>query len=226
MASLRAADRAELWALARRFHDTDEAYFAAGLAKHREVVRFRERRGALVGLAAIDVLHHPLPPTGELATLLFTSNVVIEPAYRGHNLVQRAGARTFLETRFRYPRRRIFWLFDTFSYKSYLLLARNFETFWPHPSREMPRDMRRFRDEVAARHYGPAFDPSCALVRRSGRKRLRPETAPIGERELHNPHVRHFVELNPGHHEGDMLVCLAPLDLGNWSTIVRRALRR
>jgi hypothetical protein len=36
--------------------------------------------------------------------------------------------------------------------------------------------------------------------------------------------VAFFAQRNPGHREGDMLVCLAPLSLANWGRIVARAL--
>ncbi len=227
MTVARLRDVSEIWELVQRFQDTDREYFSTSLAKHEEVVLFRvARTRELVGFAAIDVMHHALPPRGNLATILFTSNVVIDPEYRGHNLIQRAGARTFLRTRLRHPRRPIFWLFDSFSYKSYLLMGRNFATYWPHPGRVLPEHVRQFRDEVAARYYGDAWDAKNAIVRRSNRKRLREETAPIGPRELEDPLVRHFVKLNPHHREGDMLVCIAPLDHENWLAVARRAMAR
>jgi hypothetical protein len=46
-------------------------------------------------------------------------------------------------------------------------------------------------------------------------QRLRPKTAPIDARTLADPDVAFFQAANPGHADGDMLVCLAPLTTRN-----------
>ncbi|HEX5126843.1 MAG TPA: hypothetical protein VFW00_08885, partial [Rhodocyclaceae bacterium] len=91
---------------------------------------------ALVGMASVDVF--PMEFEGRKLAVIYTSHVLLHEAYRGHNLIQRVGFRSFLETRLRYPLRPIYWFFDTFSYKSYLLLPRNFRDYWPRFDRPTP----------------------------------------------------------------------------------------
>jgi hypothetical protein len=40
------------------------------------------------------------------------------------------------------------------------------------------------------------------------------------------PDLEFFSHANPGHAEGDMLVCLCPLNMANWLSIGRRSLAR
>jgi hypothetical protein len=40
------------------------------------------------------------------------------------------------------------------------------------------------------------------------------------------PDVEFFARANPGHAEGDMLVCLCPLTLRNWLSVGRKMLER
>ena len=49
----------------------------------------------------------------------------VSPAWVAVDGSRVVGFRTFLEARIRFPFRSIYWFFDTFSYKSYLLLPRN-----------------------------------------------------------------------------------------------------
>jgi len=63
-------------------------------------------------------------------------------------------------------------------------------------------------------------------VARSGHKRLRAPTAPLQAEVLRDTHLAFFAAANPGHAEGDMLVCLCPLNLSNWPTIAVRAMGR
>jgi hypothetical protein len=41
-----------------------------------------------------------------------------------------------------------------------------------------------------------------------------------------DPHLEFYARMNPGHADGDMLVCLCPLSLANWMHLARIALRR
>jgi hypothetical protein len=41
-----------------------------------------------------------------------------------------------------------------------------------------------------------------------------------------DPALAFFARMNPGHAEGDMLVCLCPLDLANWLSVAARAMQR
>jgi hypothetical protein len=81
-------------------------------------------------------------------------------------------------------------------------------------------------DELATRAYGPAWRPARGIVVRSGRKRMRETAAPLELTADSDPDLRFFATANPGHAEGDMLICLCPLTLANWLTLARRAFMR
>jgi hypothetical protein len=158
--------------------------------------------------------------------VIFTSHVLLREAHRGSNLIQKLGLRVFLEARLRYPLRPIYWFFDTFSYKSYLLLSRNMREYWPRHDRPTPDWERALMAHLAGRMYGPNWRPGRGIVVRSGRKRLRPDTAPLGSDLSATPDLAFYRRANPGHAEGDMLVCLCPLSAANWAAVAWRALRR
>jgi hypothetical protein len=48
----------------------------------------------------------------------------------------------------------------------------------------------------------------------------------VADGRVLDPHVRHFLALNPGYTAGDELVCLAPLDDSNLTPAGRRIARR
>jgi hypothetical protein len=132
--------------------------------------------------------------------------------------------RCYLQACVRYPLHRKFWVFDTFSYRSYLLLPRNLHTFWPRHDRATPAWEAAFMDHFGRAHYGDAW--SAGLVRRSPHKRLRANVAPLDAEVLRHPDLAFFARANPGHAEGDMLLCLCPLTLANWWGIAARAAQR
>ncbi len=213
----------EIWTLTKEFYDVERDYACAELGKRQSIALFR-MNGALLGMAAIDV--HRNEFRGRRVIAIATSNVLIRENWRGRNLVQKLGFRTFLATRLRHPFRPIYWFFDSFSYKSYLLLPRNFRTWWPRFDEPTPEPVAALMDELATRGYGPAWRPARGIVVRSGQKRMLATAAPLNLTADSDPNLRFFATANPGHAEGDMLVCLCPLTLGNWLTLARRVLLR
>jgi hypothetical protein len=179
---------------------------------------------SLLGMAAIDI--YPVEFRGSRIVVIATSHVLIREAWRGLNLLQKLGLRTFLATRLRHPLRPIYWFFDTFSYKSYLLLPRNFRQFWPRHDEPTPEPRTALMDQLASQTYGPAWRPARGVVVRSGQKRMRSTAAPLVLGPGADPALEFFARANPGHSEGDMLVCLCPLTLSNWLSLGRKALQR
>ena len=213
----------DIWALTSEFFDVERDYAEAELRKRQSIAMFR-MNGALLGMAAIDI--YPASFRGRAIVVISTSHVLIRENWRGRNLVQRLGFRSFLAARLKYPLRPAYWFFDTFSYKSYLLLPRNFARYWPRHDQPTPEAEAALIDQLAAAAYGPAWRPERGIVMRSGQKRLRASAAPVPEAGDGGPDVAFFARANPGHAEGDMLVCLCPLTARNWLSLASRALLR
>ncbi|MEO8061350.1 MAG: hypothetical protein ABI821_01240 [Pseudomonadota bacterium] len=213
----------DIWALTSEFFDVERDYAEAELRKRQSVALFR-MNGALLGMAAVDI--NPTRFRGRRLAVISTTHVLIRENWRGRNLIQKLGVRMYLRARLRYPLRPIYWFFDTFSYKSYLLLPRNFHTYWPRHDQPTPEPRAALIDQLAKLTYGPAWRPARGLAVRSGQKRLRETAAPLVLRADASPDLQFFARMNPGHAEGDMLVCLCPLTLSNWLSVARKVIER
>lgn len=222
--SLTSTDWDDLWQLTDAFFDTDRGHAQDSARRHQQTLLVRSREdGRLLGTASIST-HHVMFG-GRMITAIHTSQVLLRPEARGRNVLQVVGFRCFLAQRLRHPFRRIYWFFDTFGWKSYLLLPRNFRDFWPRHDRPTPPREQSLIDRLATRVYGADWRPAQGIVVRSGRKRLRPAIAPL-EGARASADIDFFVRANPGHAEGDMLVCLCPLSTANWINAGRRAIAR
>lgn len=213
----------DIWVLTQEFFDVERAYAEDELKRRQRIALFH-MNDALLGMACIDVFDEEF--RGRRVTAIATGHVLIRENWRGRNLLQKLGWRTFLGERLRHPLRPIYWFFDTFSYKSYLLLPRNFRDFWPRHDRPTPEPQAALIETLATRVYGTAWRPPHGIVVRSGQKRMRETAAPLILARDSDPHLEFFARANPGHAEGDMLVCLCPLSLANWIHLARNALRR
>jgi hypothetical protein len=215
----------EIWALTQTFFETERIYVEQKLKLRQKTVLFRAKPGGvLIGMASIDI--YPVLFQYRKLVAIYTSHVLLHEQYRGHNLIQRVGFKTFMGTRLRYPLRPIYWFFDTFSYKSYLLLPRNFREYWPRHDRPTPPWELALMDNIAAQIYRSAWRAERGIVMRSGQKRLQPDAAPLDPAPVGAPELEFFARANPGHADGDMLVCLCPLTVSNWMHAATRALQR
>jgi hypothetical protein len=222
-AQLTARDWDDIWLLTSEFYDVEREYAEGELRRRQNIAMFR-MGDALLGMAAIDTYLTTF--RGRNIVVLHTSHLLIREHGRGRNLVQKLGARTFLATRLRYPLRPIYWFYDALSYKSYLLLPRNFRTFWPRFDSPTPEPQAALIDQLATQAFGPAWRPARGVVVRSGFRRLRSTTAPLILDSDSEPELSFFARANPGHASGDTLVCLCPLTATNWLSLARKAFQR
>lgn len=213
----------EIWTLTNDFFEVERSYAESELRRRDSVAMFR-MNGALLGMASIHI--YPATFRGRKLAVISTTHVLIRENWRGRNLIQKLGLRTYLATRLKNPLLPIYWFFDTFSYKGYLLLPRNFSEYWPRHDVPTPEPRAALIDELATQMYGPAWRPARGIAVRSGQKRLRERAAPLTMGPDTDPNLAFFAHTNPGHAEGDMLICLCPLTASNWLSLARKALQR
>ncbi len=219
----------EVWELAERYTEGTREVFEASVRAKKYLVSLRDGgSGRLVGICTVDVYPFDGPMTqgrSRRCIIIYTGNVIFEPGLRGFSMVQRIGFQCYLEARVRQPLTPVWLFYDTFSYKSYLMLANNFGTFWPRFDKPQPPEVDELFDRLGRHRYGAGWDVERGLCR-GGERRLKQGVADVTEDLLTNPHVRYFAERNPGYAKGDMLAVLAPLSASNWWAVLRRAVQR
>jgi hypothetical protein len=214
----------EIWRLTSRFYAADRSYVERRLKAVQHLALLRARPGRqLVGMAAIE--EDLLTFEGRRTVVTFTSHTVLDPRYRGQNLLQRVGLRRMLRTWLDHPLKRKVWAFDSGSARGYLLLPRNWPVFWPRHDVPTPGWEARFMSEYGSRKYGSSWQGD-GIVQRVPQKRLLPLAGPLHGVVLSDPHVQYFLQRNPGHAEGDTLFCMVPLTLGNCWGLLRNMLAR
>ena len=115
----------------------------------------------------------------------------------------------------------LWWLLLTSGFRTYRLLCTFWRTFVPHYAGDDERLLSR-RDLHAAERFGARYDAAGGVVRVEHPTPLRPHLAHVPAERLDNPHVRHFLALNPGHAAGDELACFCALTDDNLTAAGRR----
>ena len=217
-----AATRDAAFALFRAHYEgADRERFERDLAEKQRVILLRDERGTLRGFST--VLQRHVRVGGRMATMVFSGDTVIDRSCWGQKRLQSAFAGFLLRLRLRHPRRPLYWFLISKGWRTYLLMANHFPRAVPRCDVVEPPHLRAALDQLAAERFGPEYDPAAGIVRyATPHERVRQGVAPVDGVLLANPHVRFFVERNPGHARGDELACLAQVRLRDLARAVAR----
>jgi hypothetical protein len=213
----------ELWSFMEQFVERKREEFEYTLRKCEEVTLIREESsGKLAGLFTAQTLEETRE--GSPVALIYYQWAFLAPRWRGHNIIHQLAISTYLRCRIRYPLRRLYGVAVMSSFKSYLLLCRSSRHFWPRRETQMPAAEAAMLDRAMGRLLGEDWDAQRGIERGLSRWRYREGIATAAD--LADPDVRAYTEWNPGQVQGDGLVCLYPMELGNWLFALYAAAQR
>ena len=157
---------------------------------------------------------------------LFSGDTIVHRRYWGQTELAQAWGRLVLTLIDQHPAQKLFWFLISKGYKTYRYLPVFFREFYPRLDVPTPGWAVETIDALGRRKYPGAYDAQAGIIRaqRSG-CRLRRGIADITAERLRDPHIRFFMERNPGHHRGDELCCIAPLSRENFTAAASRQLR-
>lgn len=223
VAHLTPAQRDAMWSVfARHYEDVDRARFERDLDGKSHVFLLRDGP-LLVGFSTVTV--DRVEVGGREVVAIFSGDTVLEATHRGQGALQWAFFRYIVATKLKNPRRLVVWFLITKGYKTYLLLSRNFTTFWPRRDAPTPPWARALLVRLATDRFGDALDPDAGVLRFAGdHERLKPGVAPTEGQT--DPDIRFFEQANPGHARGDELCCLGVVNARLVATWPLRRARR
>lgn len=225
VADLGARRRDALYALFERYYDgVSRGRFERDLDAKDEVIVVVDAAGAIVGFSTLAV--DTMEVDGERLRVLFSGDTVIDRAHWGSQTfafawIRRIGAIAAASSLPAY------WLLIVKGHRTYRYLPAFAVDFVPDWRGGEDPALRRLRDAVATRRFGASYDPATGVLRATPIDgRLAPRWAAVSPREAARADVRFFLERNPGHGEGDELVCLCALDPSNMRPLTRRLFLR
>jgi hypothetical protein len=230
------AQRETMFRLLERYYENvTRADFLADLAEKPWVIVLSDpRSGELCGFSTQMLMRAVVG--GADVSALFSGDTIVAQEHWGDIALARTWGRLALslidrheseesETRPGSPCHGLYWFLISKGYKTYRFLPLFFHEFFPRCDVPTPGWACRLIDGLGSRKYPQAYDPARGVIRAGPRKdRLRPGIADPTPQRLRDPHVRYFVERNPGYVRGEELCCLAPLSRANFTAAAYRAI--
>ena len=196
--------------------------FENDLEAKEEAILLEDTEGRLRGFSTLTVCE--MKVAGARFQVAFSGDTIVEKDCWGQTALQRAFVWRMLQIKCRRPFLPLYWFLISKGYKTYLLMAHNFVRFFPRVNGEA--SLKPLLVACARSRFGSQYSEATGLIHLEGRASfLKQAVAPIPSKLLrNNPHVRHFVELNPTWEKGTELACLADFSVAMVLKFVARSL--
>jgi len=125
-----------------------------------------------------------------------------------------------------YKKERVCWFLLVSGYRTYRFLPVYSDYYFPRYDRSTPAEMQSIMDAVSSERFGDGYDPTTGIVHLEAPAVLKDEFRGIPENRVSDPHIAFFAERNPGHEDGDELVCFAVLTDDKLTRLGRRMWNR
>ncbi len=206
-------DMRGMWNVFRRYYaDVTSDKFRADLEKKSDVILLLDSGdNSIQGFSTIEVYERENAGKNYLA--VFSGDTIVDERYWGQSALQREFVRYVIRLKLKNIFRPVYWFLISKGYKTYLLLSRNYWTYWPRHDKETPALEKGIIQQLATEKYGDAFECSSGILKfLQPEGRLKHGVAPIDGKLLRHPDIAFFCDQNPGHEQGDELCCLGRID--------------
>jgi hypothetical protein len=221
---LAGVDIENMWRLFQEHYDqAAREIFQRDLDGKNWVILVRDEQSEIQGFSTLAIYETPV--AGQPVSVVFSGDTIIRPAYWGTPELPRAWIKTVLKVSVDMVQP-LYWLLISAGYKTYRFLPIFYKEFYPCCHCPTPPGIQAILNQLAQQRFGSDYLPETGIARfRVGATPLRPGIAEVTPERLKDPHVAFFVAHNPGHAQGDELVCLARIHPDNFTAAGRRLAR-
>lgn len=157
----------------------------------------------------------------------FSGDTVVHTDYRKTTTMGVELGKNFLATVKRFSENQVYWILISKGCRTYRLLPIFFREWYPRYNCETPEFAKNLMDAFGKVKYPPNYNQDTGLITfHAAAEALKPGVADAHDGRLNDPHIRYFVERNPGHVKGDELVCVANVSINNFAPAFIRMLKQ
>jgi hypothetical protein len=209
--------------LTSHFVGVDDATFERDLGDKTAVILLEDEDGRLRGFSTL--LIYTTTAAGRPATIVYSGDTIVARGWWGNPAL----ASTWLDAVGRltpYGKADVYWLLLTSGFRTYRFLPVFYRSFYPRFDEPTPPETQALLDAIAGGQFGTRYDRQAGIVRFARPQVLRGDLLDVPDRRRLDPHIRFFLERNPGFTAGDELACVTRVHDDNLTAAARRLARR
>lgn len=212
-----------MWALFEQYYaDIEYSRFISDLnGKSHVIVLEDEKR--VIGFTTIKT--RDLSHERRKVRVIFSGDTIVHRDYWGQRWLQQAFFLFVLRTYLSNPGRELYWHLISKGYKTYCLMSRGFNNYWPRYDAATPAFERSLMDRLSRDMFGECWKPELGVIQfDASLGSLKADIAPITDADRRYADIRFFEQANPGHISGDELCCLGKIDSRQVLTYAKKLL--
>lgn len=181
--------------------------------KDKIILVFEKKAGTLRGFSTL--LFKNVYMKNKIHRVIYSGDTIIDERYRGTRALTREFFKNIVLERVKNPFVPVIWFLISKGYKTYLLLANNYNTYYPRFDSETPVEYQNLLNQISLDFYPNNYCSQSGVIKfESTHERLKDFTAPITEKMLNDyPKINFFVTKNPDWQKGNELACIGEV---NW----------
>jgi hypothetical protein len=152
---------------------------------------------------------------GKVASIIYSGDTIMDPSAWSSSVLSRTWIAAINILRQEYPNGKLYWLLLCSGYRTYRFLPTFAREFYPCHGVETPAPARALMQFLAEERFGSDYDAVAGVVRFPHPHTLHGDLEGIPEHRLQDAHISFFDRANPGHPQGDNLVCLTEISREN-----------
>lgn len=162
---------------------------------------------------------------GKTYRAVYVGQTAIPAAYRGKSLIQKTVIRLLLKHYLSRPFTPLLIWNNAVTYRPYLVMAKGLKEYYPHPEKKHPAHYKNIQDKLGEIYYRKHYIPETGLVKKDVNVMKAHEVA-YGPEEWNDPHIRYYLERNPGSAQGHGLISFCFGNAENLGFFLKKRLRR
>jgi hypothetical protein len=196
---------------AKYYNNHSREIFVRDLLEKDHVIVLRDSKTKVIQgfstLMKVDLAKYGLNAIG-----FYSGDTVLEREYWGSKALGAAFLTFLWREKIKNPFRPVYWFLISKGYKTYLLMANNFNTHYPRLDRETPNHIQRIMDSFYADRFGAQYNREMGLIEFDDASCcLKEKVAAISQELIKNEKIRFFAKKNPRWELGWELACLAEM---------------
>ena len=219
----------ELYTFGKEMFDTEVTVeqFHQVVLRYKYVLLCREKiDGSMRGMAFFGKSRSQ-EVNGSKCTLIKVGLTFFNVKYQGGPIFYYVILYHIFKEMIKHPTVPVFVMGKAFSYKSYLMLVNSVTSTYPRYDAPTPDYIKAILHHFAntERLPGEEYDPASFVLKRE-KSHIKRFVAPITEKDLKNPHIKFFVENNPGWSKGHVMLCAAQFTKLDLLKVLLKGLKR
>ncbi len=206
------ADQLAMFSLLQtHFEGVHWPQFQADLGDKNWVILLKSA-GVLKGFTTFGF--YPTQWEGETVSIVYSGDTITDPSMWSNPALAKAWTKA-MQILHGVRSEKLYWFLISSGYRTYRFLSIFAKQFYPHYLHPTPPSVQNFIHQLAQDKFQANYDPSLGIVRLPQPQVLTSNLRRVPTEKLGDRHVEFFLQKNPGHIQGDELVCLAEVSTEN-----------